>query len=1190
MAAVKEINILSEVKKTVESTLKIPADKLDINAGFESFGMDSLIATKLIANLSKKFNISITPAQYSSVNTIKELANYIENNFDTAGDGVTGIQAGRADSFMASPPASGRRPATGRRLAGRMKQAPLAELVDFVRRKFSIDLAPGEFKSIDEIVDVLVSEHAEELLSLYQTSDDSVFTEFGVGASGRAAPSNRSVRQQSCDIAIVGISCRFPDAPDHQAFWKNLLNRKCSIREIPKSRWNWEDYYADSITPQKTISRWGALIDGVNLFDADFFRIPPEHATLMDPQERLLMQEVYKAFQDACIDMGKLSESNTGVFVGYEYAEYEQYLRAHVNGRRDILPLTSSSPTYYLANRLSYVFNLRGPSESININCASSAVAINRAYYSLLNNESDLAAACGVSLNLFVDDYIALTQHGMFSPSGTCAVFDDDADGYTRGEGVGVVVLKRLDDAIRDNNRIYAVIKSCHQNNRGGGNSISDVKHEAITGVIADCHKKASISPETVDYIEVNGYSTKWGDSFEFEGIKNVFNNTGPQQKHCALGSLKGNIGHLEPVNGIAAVIKIALSLHNKRFPATITKKKLNEFIDIKNPSHPLYIADTVIPFENIRRNKSTPVRAGVNSFAISGTGVHILLEEYPAANPAMHEGSPASPQLFIFSARDRSRLENCVHEFIRFLSTDETGVPLADMSYILQTGREAMQQRLAVIASSREELLEKLKLAGSAGMQEQPGLEDRGIYFGNLQNQAREYSLDKFITKDMMRQLVEHYLRTRQWQEIALLWINGAVISWGKAWEGIPVRQTSLPVYPFARNRYWIGDESGEIATAEKNKTGSRGVKQAGPDSKQSHALPRNDIERQLVNIWAEVLNAKPETIGINDGFFEHGGDSLQAMVLISKINARFKQSLPLTVLLGCSNIAALSKLVASGEITSFDILVPIQTAGSKPPIFAIPGAGGNVVSLQQLAQALGESQPFYGLQAVGLDGNTPPLGSVEETAAANIAAIRALRPMGPYALIGYSNGGVVAFEMARMLLEQNEKVSSLILLDSLLPEARTDDENHMIVEMYKHTAQASGASVDLDIEKLQQMSDVDRCEYLYDVMKRDIGLDMARERFAASYAVAMANERSCRFYKPSRLARKIDVTLYRATESYKGAPKDYGWNRLLRSPLGVHAVHANHFSMLDEGPAREIAVKIAASRKSKSKASHVG
>ena len=598
MAVAANSGVLDAVRGIVVSTIKISADRLDVDAEFADLGIDSIIAMELMESLSRRFGIAFTPSQFLNVNTVRELASYIEDNFDV-------------DRGSAAQPSEARE-----------EDASLRHLLESVKGKYATDLTGGTWSSIDEIVEELVSNNLERVM--HSLDVDGVFDHHG--------PAN-AARDRSRDVAIVGISCRFPDAPNPQAFWDNLLNRRSSIREIPKSRWNWETCYAPVAAAGKTLSKWGALIEDIDCFDADFFGIRPQEAKLIDPQERLLMQEVYRAIQDAGLDAKKLAGSDTGVFVGYEYAEYEQHLRHNMH-RIPGLVCSSSSPTYYLANRLSFVFDFRGPSESVNVNCASSAVAINRACLSLINGESGLAVVGSACLHLFADDYVTSSQYGLLSPDGTCAVFDNDANGFTRGEGVAALVLKRLDAAIADKDRVYAVIKSCHQGNRGSGKTLSDVKHDAITEVINRCYEKAALTHESIRYIELNGYSKKWADSFEFEGIRNAFAAAGPAGKRCALGSLKGNIGHLEPVNGIASVIKVALSLHHKKFPPTITRRATSTFIDLDSPAHPLYFADREIAFDTIREDADSPIRAGVSSFADSGVNVHIALEEFIAPAP----------------------------------------------------------------------------------------------------------------------------------------------------------------------------------------------------------------------------------------------------------------------------------------------------------------------------------------------------------------------------------------------------------------------------------------------------------------------------------------------------------------------------------------------------------------------------
>lgn len=1195
--AMVETDVLGAVIRLIETTLKVPAEKVDIDANFETFGINSLIVMELMENIEKQFEVTLTPAQFSNVNSVRGLAELLEKLLQKG--------AGAAKPAVVSIAA-----------APRLQPAALASaqnvtVLDFVRQKYAVDLSYRQFDSMEDIVDTLVSNHSGDVMRHYGIAAEPL-----PGAVARAP-----------EIAIVGMSCRLPDAPNPRAFWDNLMAQKNSMREIPKSRWDWEPHYSETITPGKTVSKWGALIDHVDCFDATFFNIPENEAATMDPQQRLLLEETYRAVEDAGLDMKKLAGSNTGVFVGYEYSEYEHHLRKLNNKDFRAGPLFSSSgPTYYLSHRLSYMFDFRGPSESVNVNCASSAVAINRAYYALMNGETDLAIAGAVSLNLFEGDYIASSQYGVLSPTGTSGVFDDDANGFTRGEGVATIVLKRLEDAKRDNNRIYGIIRSCHQNYRGAARNISEVKHESISSVLTQCYEKASVDPQTISYIEVDGYASKWADSFEYEGIKGAFENSERKEKHCALGSVKGNIGNVESVSGVANVIKVALSLHHKTFPATISKNKINTFIDIDNPAHPLYIADKAIAFEDIRKDADTPIRAGVNSFADSGANVHILLEEYLADKPAANEEA-FFKQLFVLSAKDGKRLESYVNEYVGFLERADARESFADLIYTSQVGREALNERLAVVASSRKELIEKLTLVKKTGIREKLGLESKDIYHGRV-NAAEKNSLAGLITADMAFTQLSQSLQTKQWKQVALLWVNGVAIPWEEVWQGNSVRRVSLPTYPFAKDRYWVDVDVQEttgsyvavtpVVTAaapppksiETSDAGWYFYVPANPATTATAAALSSveKIELFLKQEIARQLECPLEAVALDKNFIELGMNSMGVADLIIKTDKLLEANLSPSVLFKYPEVGTLSEYLAAtypevldaiavtrskpeaGDIrdatpaqsnsghkipTPTDILIPLQAKGDRYPLFAVPGAGGSALSMQQLSHVLGNKQPLYCLEAVGLDGHAPLMASIEEIAAFNIKALRTVQSSGPYRVLGYSNGGVVAFEMAKQLLAQDSDGVSLILLDSLCPLLPGKDPIEEMVDVFKHFIGSLGGVSDLSVKKLQQVPEHERSEYLYNSVV-SLGFELPKEQFIATFNAATASEQACRAYQPVKLSEAIDVTLFRATAGYPLAPEDYGWNQLLAQPLRTYVIKADHFSIIDKEPAKEVAKKI--------------
>lgn len=949
VAAEQEFHVAGQVKATVESVLKMRPDQLSLASTFESFGIDSIVAMQLISRLRAKFGVSIAPAQFLQLRTVQELASYIDSE-------LQGVRPDRPVNSKAANVVPLDRSSTvvprsvsPLRQRVRQKRAPATpsspQIREFISRQYGIELDGRRLNTIDEAVEELISNHRAKLVRHFWISDTPDPTTFAALAASSFDSSNQASESSAPaaaaaanDIAIVGLSCRFPDAPNAKVFWDNLLAGKSSIREISSSRWA-----AGGETP---IPLWGALVDDVDCFDPSFFGISADAAALMDPQERLLYQEVYRALQDAGSSVSKLAASNTGIFVGYEYAEYEHLLRRQAGSIPGAPTYSSASPAYYLANRLSYAFDFRGPSEAINLNCASSAVALKRAFNSLASGESDLAVVAGVCLNLFVDDYLAAAKYGLLSADGTCGVFDDAANGYTRGEGVGAIILKRLDAARRDNDRIYAVVKGCHENNRGRANSLSEVKHEAITDVLSGCYARAGIDFADVSYIEVDGYATKWGDSFEFEGIRNAFAAAVPRQARCALGSVKGNIGHLEPASGIASLIKVALAMFHKRFPPTISKRTLSEFIDTGATAASLYIADRPIAFDDIRKSAATPIRAGVNSFSDSGANLHILLEEHIAQLPRTATAEAAAPELCVLSARDRTRLDESVSQLIDALSSGDTTIDLQDAAYTLQVGRDAMSHRLAIVGISTGDVLEKLQRYKRSRAPDAADLESAGIYYHALE-ENRASSIAHLITQEMIDMQVDQALRTGQWGPVALLWINGVSIPWSKLWSGRQGRTISLPGYPFARERYWID-------AARPAQTVLEVTQPAEPVQRQTirelpEAPPDDDATKIAAFLKQELalqLKRSHDQIETERNFLELGMTSLGVVSLCRSINRRLDAKLSPTAFFKYPDVVTLSAYLAQAYPGKIDVASATMPQVEQPELVPASGAVAELAS----------------------------------------------------------------------------------------------------------------------------------------------------------------------------------------------------------------------------------------------------
>jgi acyl transferase domain-containing protein len=366
-------------------------------------------------------------------------------------------------------------------------------------------------------------------------------------------------------IAIIGVGCRFPHANNPESFWKLLHNGIDAIAQVPKDRWDVDAFYdPDPAIPGKMNTRWGGFLDQVDQFDPNFFGISPREAERIDPQHRLVLEVAWEALEDAAIAPERLAGSQTGVFIGIGNYDYGRFLC------RDLANINIHNGTgltlSIAANRLSYLLDLHGPSMAIETACSSSLVAIHSACQSLQSGESNLAITGGVSLMLSPDMTITFSQARMMAPDGRCKTFDASADGYVRGEGCGIVILKRLSDAIADQDRILAVIKGSAVNHDGLSNGITAPNGLAQQAVIRQALKNAGVAPAEISYIEAHGTGTPLGDPIEIRALKAVLMSGRSSEQRCGIGSVKTNIGHLEPAAGIAGY-----RYNTGKFPPTYT-------------------------------------------------------------------------------------------------------------------------------------------------------------------------------------------------------------------------------------------------------------------------------------------------------------------------------------------------------------------------------------------------------------------------------------------------------------------------------------------------------------------------------------------------------------------------------------------------------------------------------------------
>jgi acyl transferase domain-containing protein len=501
-------------------------------------------------------------------------------------------------------------------------------------------------------------------------------------------------------IAIIGIGCRFPGASDPDTFWQRLREGFDAITEVPRSRWDIDAFYdARPATPGKMNTRWGGFLEHVDQFDPQFFGISPREAIHMDPQQRLLLEVSWEALEHAGQAPEQLAGSRTGVFMGMSSADYSHL--QHTHGVEAHAYSGTGNALSIAANRLSYLLDLRGPSWTVDTACSSSLVAVHQACQSLRQGECDLALSGGVNLVLTPDLTISFSQAQMLAADGRCKTFDAAADGYVRGEGCGVVVLKRLSDARRAGDPILAVIQGSAVNQDGRSNGLTAPNGHAQRAVIRQALARAQVAPAQIGYLEAHGTGTALGDPIEVNALKDVLLEGRSPHSTCWLGSVKTHIGHLEAAAGIAGLIRVALSLQHEEIPPHLHLKRLNPHLALEGT--PLAIATERQPWPRSQERRL----AGVSAFGFGGTNAHVILEEAPAGVGQAHPVERLQ-HLLTLSARGEAALAELARRYGDFL-TSPPGLALADVCFTANTGRNHFADRLAVVAESPEQLRQEL-------------------------------------------------------------------------------------------------------------------------------------------------------------------------------------------------------------------------------------------------------------------------------------------------------------------------------------------------------------------------------------------------------------------------------------------------------------------------------------------------
>lgn len=923
------------------------------------------------------------------------------------------------------------------------------------------------------------------------------------------------------EIAIIGMSGLFPGADNIDEFWNVLLYGKEALSELPKNRWKNTEFENINI-PKAFIGRAG-LITRADKFDAEFFKISPMEAKAMDPRQRTLLECVYHVVEDAGYKISDLANSKVGVFIGTENNEYEHYL-----GREHPLFIVGASNAM-VANRISYHFNFTGISQTVDGSCASGLLAFHNAVRLLQLKEIDYAiVGCSTIIYSPIETIEGLKAQ-FLAPDGHCRTFDQNANGWVIGETVVCTLLKPLAKASQDLDHIYAIVKGTAVNHGGKVSSVTapNPKKQAENAIVA--LQDAGVDSNTITYISAHGVGSSLIDTAEIEALKKAY--TRPfKLRFCALGSVTPNIGNVNSASGLAGLIQAVMAMKYKIIPPNININQENQSFDLENS--PFYLPKEPIKWNPIDQTKAKiPRRAAVNSFGITGTNAHLILEEYVKTDGTGNKAL-MMPCIIPLSAKTKDSLRRYIYTLIDYLET-HPNLSLPEISYTLQVGREAFSERVVIIAKTLDELKERLrvfynrllsKLTTENEMLSKLGVQETKSVLNTVEDSSTKLTtqfasvvkfrenLNDFSTnanifyiwpedrnpeelKKLKKEYTEESLasldNSRKQEELAILWSKGLDVPWNLLPSSDRINRISLPGYAFNSEYYPVIPNSSKCKEISHQTPSIELTNQA-----------RQALIEKIEEIIAQTLQLKTEKIDINMHFKEYGIDSMTGMIVTKVIQNTIIPNLPMTALLNYPTIKSLAEYIEKQYPDKIDVtkysdnlppfIVPIQQTGNKKRSFWVHELFGDVGWLIQFARGIGEDYPIYGLEIGEINEEDDKTFSIEKIAANYIESIRKVQSEGPYILGGYSGGGLIAYEMAYQLAKQGQKVDKLIILDTFMPGSTYFDEikditfNHMdhhalfLVALASRYETRSGSTASISYNVLLPMEPEKRIEYV--------------------------------------------------------------------------------------------------------------
>ncbi|SFM59286.1 rhizoxin biosynthesis, polyketide synthase RhiF [Chitinophaga sp. YR627] len=873
-----------------------------------------------------------------------------------------------------------------------------------------------EYQTIAELTGYFISEHSAQLQTILgvgkKPNEEKVskpverpvayLREKKPLKSTSAKAVNPTADRDKEAIAIIAIEGRYPQSANIAAFWDNLRSGKDCITTVPTERWDNSRYFEQrSAAPGKTHCNWGGFISAADQFDPLFFNISPREASLTDPQERLFLETVWQLLESAGYTKDTLKRKYNGavgVFAGAMYNHYQ--LLGGGDAQEAVTALSSHSA---IANRVSYYFNLQGPSLAVDTACSSSLVALHYACESIRKGECKMAIAGGVNVTVHPKKYTGLSLTGMIGSHPDSRSFSA-GDGYLPADGVGAVLLKPLSAAIADNDHILAVVRSTAISHNGQSNGFTVPNLTAQAQLIEQHFRNAGIDPSKVSYVEAAANGSAMGDAIEFAALSRAFRKFSDQQRFCAIGAVKSNIGHAEAASGMSQLSKAVLQLHHRQLVPTLRKGALNP--DIIWEDSPFYLQDRLEEW-----NRPFPLLATVSSFGAGGTNVHVILEEF--RNEAVKDVVDSGTFIIPLSARSARQLQAQKLQLSAFLDT-LTDVSLTNIAHTLQTGREAMPYRWVAVVKD----ITALKTA----LQHAPELPaDIQVYTG--EPGEADAAVRRILSGSSQQVLLETAAREKNYDLLALYWAKGAQLNWSDLILYTGAKKMVLPGYPFEKRRCWVE------TTDTPYPIGSKPMQTNGI----------NGETKELADLIAAISGVDKTELDADKPLEEYGMDSMQMMQVVQQLQLHHHPGIHPGQLVACRTINDI-RAVLDGlggfvsnqvDLSPFPELIRLNGRKEGRPVFWFHAAAGGVEPYQALAQTI--ERPFYGIQARGYMTSRQPLKGVSAMAAYYVHIIRSVQATGPYDLGGYSLGGVIAYEVARQLQEMGQKVNTIVMLDSL-------------------------------------------------------------------------------------------------------------------------------------------------------------